>query len=149
MIKQLYVISTLLFSLYVGAAEYGARPELKEGLGGVSASVPTSIVALLGNPEKWGEKIVSVEGVLRSDFHGVILFLSSEYCQRFSSQYGVQIALENVSPKLSWEQLPTNECKFSEVQGEFINTPASEPEPNTITFRQRPGVINAQFIYVE
>lgn len=147
--NKLICVILVLFSVGLSANEYGKRPELKEGMGGVSASIPTSIAALLGNPDNWDRKLVSVDGFLRSDLHGVMLFLSSEYCERFSSHNGVQIALEKIEPKLGWEQLPTEKCTYGFVQGEFISTPASKPEPNTITIRQRPGVISAQFIYVE
>ena len=147
--NKLICVILVFLSANVAAKDYGNRPELKEGMGGVSATIPTSTVALLGSPESWDGKLVSVSGFLRSDLHGVILFLSSEYCQRFSSQYGVQIALENINPKVSWEQLPTEECAYSLVQGVFMSTPASKPEPNTIVIRQRPGIINAQFISVE
>jgi hypothetical protein len=145
------LICTTIAILLSGGAlseEYGKQPVFGSGLGGVSSAIPSSIVALLGRSNDWDRKIVSVQGFLRTDRHGVMLFLSSEYCERFAGQYGVMVELEKISPELSWEKLPM-ECKYALVEGEFFSTPAEKPNPNTVVIRQRLGILAAQYIDIE
>ena len=146
-----FILSALILILCsnVSATEFGERITLEEGMGNISGTINTSLIALLGNPQRWDEEIVSVSGFIRSDLHGVILFVSSEYCERFDAQYGALIVLDDITPEIRWTDLPSNRCSYAFVEGQFAHFPKEAPEPNTIVIRDRPGAIYAKFIYVE
>jgi hypothetical protein len=135
-----------IISPCVFGKDFGQRMTLA---GGTSAPTPASLIALLGNPEKWNSRLVSTSGFLRSDLHGAILFMSMEYCERGDSDYGILVDHETIEPEVSWRSLPAEECTYAQVEGNFLNTPHPEPEPNTFVYRWRPALMEANFIYVE
>ena len=110
-----FILSALILILCsnVSATEFGERITLEEGMGNISGTINTSLIALLGNPQRWDEEIVSVSGFIRSDLHGVILFVSSEYCERFDVQYGALIVLDDITPEIRWTDLPSNRCSYA------------------------------------
>ena len=114
---------------------------------GVSATYPTSIAALLGDPANWDGKPVSVEGVIRPDLHGIYLYMTTENCEELSSYTGVQIYVDEIVPAIDWSSLPTG-CTYAWIEGVFVSTPSDPPEPDVVVIRGRPGLIHAKFVSI-
>ena len=114
---------------------------------GVSATYPTSLAALLGNPAIWDGRPVSVEGVIRPDLHGIYLYMTMENCNELSFYTGVQIYIDEIVPAIDWSDLPTG-CTYATVEGAFINTPPDPPQPDVAVVQDRPSLIHAKFVLI-
>ncbi len=116
---------------------------------GVSAVTQPSLIALLGSPENWDGNVVGVSGFLRSDLHGTSLFVSSEYCEKWSGQYGVPLVLDAIEPEVSWGDIPSDRCVFAHVEGTFKYMPPVAPKPGFISHHGHPTYIDVAFLHYE
>ena len=150
-----FFIAIISLSVLVNAEtiEYGEEmifddSDCGEGaICGTRSAFPTSIVALLGSPESWNEKSVSVVGYIQYDLHGTLLFMSSEHCSAGHVQYSIQTFIDHFGG-LEEKLYESKSCTEARVEGIYYPDLDREFEPETITIRQRPGYINVEYIVV-
>ncbi len=132
------------------AIEYGQRIELEKGMKGIPASMPTSLVAILGAPKSWNGKLVDVAGWIRYDLHGSRLFLSSEWCRHYVAEYGIGVDLQGVpGAGHDWERILQPHCRFARVEGRLQMFEPDKPKPNTLIMRPTPGVLHANAVRLD
>lgn len=113
------------------------------------AAMPTSIVALLGNPSYWSEKKIAVSGWITYDPHGTTLYMSTEHCQRHLTEYGIGVRLDH-QPEAAEFLSSQAECQPAGVQGIYAPIESREPVPGVLRYRDLwPGVVDAEYLNVE
>jgi hypothetical protein len=125
------------------AAEFGKPITFSNGN---SATTPSSVVALLGNPKRWDGKAVSVVGFIGTDLHGVFLFMSSELCKAWATEYAVLVKLDTITPPTQYTDLPETPCALASVEGHFFEMPREKPKPNVFIIRDLPAWIEAKYV---
>ena len=104
------------------------------------AFTPTSIVGLLGNPDQFSEIAVTVEGFVAYDIHGSWLFISSEHCKNFMSEYAIKLGGGDIEGFGEFIY-SLRHCSPIQVSGRYFPTKERTPEPNVLVYRDSPGVM--------
>ena len=119
---------------------------------GAPATIETSLIAVLSNPDSWDGELISIDGWFRASYASGGLFLSSEYCTRQTLQYGLKIDYSALSEEMG--QFYRSECTFGSVQGMFRALPRERQvlPPGVSEFQPiapQPGVVEAKFLTLE
>ena len=141
--RYLLLSSFFVFSGCATSVEVGTPATFERF--GQSRAAPASLMALIGQPAEFRDKLVRVEGYLLADWEGSFLYLTQDQCKRMTLMDGLGLVFSDQTAP-NWKALESPICRLVLVEGYYRPLSPAEPSPDTVVLSTAHGAIEVTYL---